>query len=60
MTQKKLQPDSRYQALDLDGDGVVSDTELAVVEAIETAEKMDAQRHMAWSALAIMAAMTGL
>ena len=60
MTQKKLQKDSRYQALDLDGDGVVSDTELAAVEALETAEKMDAQRHMAWCALAIMAVMTGL
>ena len=32
MAQKKLQPDSQYQALDLDGDGVVSDAELAVVE----------------------------
>tara|TARA_R100000963_G_scaffold34459_1_gene28224 strand:- start:911 stop:1216 length:306 start_codon:yes stop_codon:yes gene_type:complete len=60
MTQKKLQKDSRYQALDLDGDGIVSDTELAAVEALETAEKMDAQRHMAWCALAIMAVMTGL
>jgi|TARA_R110000824_G_scaffold159275_1_gene333516 hypothetical protein len=60
MAQKKLQKDSKYQALDLDGDGTVSDAELAVVEALETAEKMDAQRRMAWSALAIMALMTGL
>jgi hypothetical protein len=60
MTQKKLQPDSAYQSLDLDRDGVVSDAELAVVAALETAEKMDAQRHMAWSALVIMTTMTGL
>jgi len=51
MTQKKLERNSRYKDLDLDGDGVVSDTELAAIEAIETAEKMDAQRHMAWCAL---------
>jgi len=60
MAQKKLQKDSQYQALDLDGDGAVSDAELAVIQALETAEKMDAQRRMAWSALAIMALMTGL
>jgi len=60
MAQKKLQKNSQYQALDLDGDGTVSDAELSVVEALETAEKMDAQRRMAWSALAIMALMTGL
>ena len=53
MAQQNLQKDSKYQALDLDGDGTVSDAELAVVEALETAEKMDAQRRMAWSALAI-------
>ena len=29
--QKKLEPDSEYNALDLDNDGVVSDNELAVV-----------------------------
>ena len=60
MSQKKLERNSRYQSLDLDGDGVVSDSELAAVEALETAENMDAQRHMAWFALANMAAMTGL
>ena len=60
MTQKKLQRDTRHQTLDLDGDGVVSDTDLAAIEALETAEKMDAQRHMAWCALGIMVGMTGL
>ena len=34
MSQKKLQRNSRYQDLDLDGDGVVSDSELAAVEAL--------------------------
>lgn len=51
MVQKKLQKSSKYDALDLDGDGVVSDTELAALEAVEKAEKMDAQRRMAWTAL---------
>ena len=35
MTQKKLERNSRYKDLDLDGDGVVSDTELAAIEAIK-------------------------
>jgi len=60
MTQKKLERSGRYKDSDLDGNGVVSDTDLAAIEAIETAEKMSAQRHMAWCALAIMAGMTGL
>ena len=33
MTQKRLQPESTYNTLDLDGDGVVSDNELAAAEA---------------------------
>ena len=48
MAQKKLQPDSQYQALDLDGDGTVSDAELAAVDALSKHEKADAQRQMAW------------
>ena len=35
MTQKQLQPESTYNTLDLDGDGVVSDNELAAAEALE-------------------------
>jgi len=54
MTQKKLQPDSQYQALDLDGDGVVSDSELAAVDALSKHEKADAQRQMAWVAMGSM------
>ena len=52
--------ESMYSSLDMDDDGVVSDAELAASAALEAAEKMDAQRRMAWTALAIMAAMTGL
>ena len=54
MAQKKLQPDSQYQALDLDGDGVVSDAELAAVDALSKHEKADAQRQMAWVAMGSM------
>ena len=45
--QKKLETDSSFNELDLDGDGVVSDQELKAVAAIEASEKMDAQRRMA-------------
>jgi len=54
MAQKKLQPDSQYQALALDGDGVVSDSELAAVDALSQHEKADAQRQMAWVAMGSM------
>jgi len=54
MAQKKLQKDSQYQALDLDGDGVVSDSELAAVDALSQHEKADAQRQMAWVAMGSM------
>ena len=49
MAQKKLQKDSKLNALDLDNDGVVDDQELKALAAVEAAEKMDAQRHMAWT-----------
>jgi uncharacterized membrane protein YdjX (TVP38/TMEM64 family) len=58
--QKKLEKDSAYSKLDLDGDGVVSDSELAALEAIENAEKMDAQRRMAWVSLIVMIVFTAL
>ena len=45
--------------LDLDRDGVVSDTELAAVEALRKYEKADAQRRMAWVALVSMLVFTG-
>tara|TARA_R100000808_G_scaffold15950_1_gene36356 strand:- start:10105 stop:10437 length:333 start_codon:yes stop_codon:yes gene_type:complete len=60
---KSLQKDSAYEEYDVDGDGVVSDTELATVKAIheaETAEeKADAQKRMAWVSLIAMLVFTG-
>jgi hypothetical protein len=58
MAQKKLQQDSVYSELDTDGDGIVSDAELAIGERMIDLEnrdqKADAQRHMAWYALSGM------
>lgn len=54
MAQKKLQKDSAHNELDLDGDGIVSDAELAAVEALEKHEKAGAQRRMAWVAMGSM------
>ena len=55
MAQKKLQKDSDYAYLDLDGDGVVTDEELDLDERMMRLEnedkKEDAQRFMAWFAL---------
>lgn len=60
--QKSLQNDSIYEEYDVDGDGVVSDVELATVKAIheaETAEeKADAQKRMAWVSLVAMLVFT--
>ena len=44
--------------MDIDGDGVVSDAELAVADAIERHEKSDAQRRMAWLAMGSMLVFT--
>ena len=55
MAQKKLQKDSDYAYLDLDGDGVVTDEELDLDERMMRLEnedkKEDAQRYMAGFAL---------
>jgi len=52
---KKLHPDANLNAADLDGDGIVTEEELAKHERflnIENADKKeDAQRNMAWFAL---------
>jgi uncharacterized membrane protein YdjX (TVP38/TMEM64 family) len=56
--QKKLQKDSKHSALDLDGDGVVSDAELAASVVLTQHEKADAQRHMAWVAMLSMIVFT--
>ena len=51
MAQKKLGKGSKHSDLDPNGDGIVSDAELAAVEALEKHEKADAQRRMAWTAM---------
>ena len=58
MSPKKLEPKSRYAQYDLDGDGTVSDEELArnqeLVEIELREEKADSQRSMAWVSLTSM------
>jgi len=55
MATKKLEPKSKYEKYDLDGDGVVTDEELAMDEKLMRLDnedkKEDAQRMMAWFAL---------
>jgi hypothetical protein len=55
---KKLQSDSIYNQFDEDGDGIVTDEEMAKAERMLQIEnddkKQDAQRGMAWFALAGM------
>ena len=58
MSPKKLEPKSRYAQYDLDGDGTVSDEELArnqeLVEIELREEKADSQLRMAWVSLSSM------
>ena len=56
MAQKKLEKNSEYNKYDLDGDGIVTDEEMAAIAKIEEMEnqKADAQRRMAWIAMAAM------
>jgi len=60
--QKRLQKDSEYANLDIDGDGIVTDEELEMDEKMLRLQDMkshmenedkkeDALRHMAWFAL---------
>ena len=58
MAQKKLQSDSQHDDLDLDGDGIVSDKELALAVVLNKHEKADAQRQMAWVAMISMIVFT--
>ena len=55
MSPKKLQDKSRFESLDLDSDGTVSDDELEkadrILEMEITSEKSDSQRRMAWVCL---------
>lgn len=59
---KTLEANSKFNQYDVDGDGVVSDEELAQAErmiAIENADKKEDQlRQMAWVAMLSMVAFT--
>ena len=46
MTTKKLQPESKYNEYDEDGDGIVSDSELAHVKEIKETETA-LRKHLA-------------
>ena len=62
MAQKKLEKKSEYARYDIDGDGVVTDEELAQAEEIMKAEaelrKLRAQRRMATASLVSMGVFT--
>lgn len=62
--QKKLQPQSKYEEYDMDGDGVVTDEELAHLREIKETEhamrKQRAQRRMATATLIAMGVFTFL
>jgi hypothetical protein len=55
MATKKLEPKSKYEKYDLDGDGIVTDEEFDMDQKLMRLEnedkKEDAQRNMAWFAL---------
>ena len=62
MTQKNLQTDSNFNKYDIDGDGIVTDEELAHAKEIGKTEadlrKQKAQRRMATATLIGMGAFT--
>jgi hypothetical protein len=55
---KSLQDKSHFIQYDVDGDGIVSDQELALAEVVDKHEKADAQRRMAWTAMGSMIVFT--
>ena len=59
---KKLENDSKLNRFDLDGDGIVSDTELKKAEEMIEFENKDAKedqlRKMAWAAMISMVIFT--
>jgi hypothetical protein len=59
---KQLQPQSKYSQFDVDGDGVVTDKEIAMekemMELERQEEKAEAQKKMAWVAMVSMLGFT--
>lgn len=64
MTPKRLESESVLNAADLDGDGVVTNSEINRHERLLRIEnwdkQQDQQRHMAWVAMASMVGLTTL
>lgn len=62
--QKKLEKNSKWNNVDADGDGVVSDSEIATAQALVDLEnkdkKEDQLRMMAWVAMGSMVAFTAV
>ena len=62
MAQKRFQNKSNFDKYDKDGDGIITDEELANMEAIEEIERLNRkqmhQRNMAWVALGSMLVFT--
>jgi len=58
MSQKKLESGSKYNKFDTDGDGIVTDEELAMeqkmIELENADKKADSQRQIAWLAAITM------
>ena len=58
MSSKQHEADSAYAKFDTDGDGIVSDAELATTQQLQELEllheKADSQKNMAWVALVSM------
>ena len=64
MVQKILQKDSKYNTLDADGDGTVSDSEINTAQLLIDMEnkdkKEDQLRMMAWVAMGSMVVFTAM
>jgi len=59
---KRLEKDSFYAKYDTDGDGIITDEELAVMKELNEMERADRkqkqQRYMAWTAIWSMVVFT--